>query len=182
MGRAAGNIVRLDVGRARRRGQGGRALTQDATRRDDREIGERVLVAAIVRRGAGGIARIIGEQRTQVLGGGIGLVAGSLGRTLGEIGIDRDVAAPVGKVATGEDVAAVFLAMGALGPAILGVHGQAVEIGLQDAVDHAGHGISPIDGRRTVAQDFQPLQVGGRDGIGVVAQQRHGARGLAGGV
>jgi hypothetical protein len=68
----------------------------------------------------------------------------------------------------------------ALGPAVLGVDGQAIEVGLQHRVDHAGHGVRAVDGGRAVAQDLQALEVRGRDGVGVVAQQRHGARRLAG--
>ena len=180
LGGAAGDGVGLDVGRSGRRGQGRRTLTDHAGAAKHREVGERVLVATVVRRGAGRVLGITGEQRTQVLCRGIGPVAGTLGRAPGEIAVQRDVAPPLREVAAGEDVAAVFLAVRALGPAVLSVDRQAVEIVLQDCIDHAGHRVRAVDGGGAVAQHFQAIQVRGGDGVGVVAQQRHGARRLAG--
>ncbi|MNS68723.1 hypothetical protein D3C72_1020080 [compost metagenome] len=84
----------------------------------------------------------------------------------------RQVAAAVVEVAAAVGAEIGFAHAGALGAAVLGRDGQAVQVVAQDGVDDPGHGVGAVDGRSAVAQDFQALQAGHRNGVGVVGQDR----------
>ena len=163
--------------------QGCGATADRARTVDHRQIGPGPAGVAEVRRQAGRIVRLIGEQGRQVVGGGKVLVLGPQRGPVGIVDEGRDVAAV--KIAAGKEAKVQLAEMGPLGPAILAGHPQAIEFFAQHGVDHPGHGIGTIDGRSAVHQYLDPPQARDRDGVGVVAQNRHRAgigRALAGGV
>src|SRR5690606_12880891 len=109
-----------------------------------------------------------GEQRGQVVGGGVVLIERVQLVAVVVVEEGRDVAATLLNVLAAVDRQVQLAHAGAFGAAVLGRDRQAVHVVAQDGVDHARHGVGAVDGGGAVAQDFHALQARHRNGVGVV--------------
>ncbi len=116
----------------------------------------------------GGSAVIVGTSaRLKIPGGGIGPIGAD--DRVAVIVIDGDDAVPILVEAAQAEGLVVALLEGVFTGRIpeLDVRLRVVrtEILFQDDVDHTGHGVRAVDGRRTVRKHFDPLHVRGADAV-----------------
>ena len=156
----------LEVEIARGRGDQGAVATDRSGRL---EVAPGRHRAAAVERG-GAVEARAGEERSLVGRGGVVLVRGVERGAVGVAGEQGQVAAV--EIAAEQAGKIGLPQAGPLGAAVLGLQGHPVIVGAQHGVDHAGHGVGAVEGRRAVAQHFQPLQAVHRNGVGVVGQHR----------
>ncbi|MNS61845.1 hypothetical protein D3C72_948830 [compost metagenome] len=163
-GGASGQGVRLD-------GEGGEALSAIGGGAGQGELAPGRQRGQAVQ-GRSAEARAL-EQRPLVVGVGEGLIQRRKLVAVIIVEEGRNIAAAVLDIlaAIGGEVGLPHV--GALGEAVLGRDGQVGHVVAQDGVDHPGHGVGAVDGGGAVAQDFQALEAGHRDGVGVVGQDRH---------
>ncbi|MNE22361.1 hypothetical protein D3C80_1155690 [compost metagenome] len=124
---------------------------------EDADIGRNAVVRS-------GVGRVAGRAETQV---GEPAIRIDQAVVLGMLIADRRISATVVEIAAGGDLHPVGEGVAVVGNPGLDVEAQALEVVLQDDVDHAGDGVRTIDRGAAALDGLDPRDQGAGDGVQV---------------